>query len=431
MAEKENVLVSGRGLDPTGRFNMKYNPVKRFFRRTLRNYFIPSLITAGMAVGVFLAFPIFSTALSLTVLNATLIGAGTFAGTAMLCGSASWIGGKLRARSKVKAALRRGGEAQARLFDFMQPETRLDSNGRYHSAPRPVHGMGFTHRCDLIMSYLRNNRNASRDSRFSNIELAQRIIDGDNTRFLADLLVKGAQKGYFGSDAKAFARNRDNRKALKNLKYMTESEADDLLSNMFGVENHFATEGVDNYSTTRVSPTPAATAEDLNDTKLLEQFLAANAGQAQTTKAESNGPALTQSMLQQAYNAGVAYGVDAEYNHRSGLIKKLNDTPVTPQPTVYVAPIEEGAEKAPKEKLTLLPVDAPSSNDVHESLIGGVIIPNEVKTEAVKQPVQEVVPVEVKPVEKAQAEGKKLIKRTNLSKLLTDAAKRTPVCPVR
>lgn len=242
--------VTGRELDPHGRFDAKYNRPKRFLRTFFTKYFLPSIITAGLAVAAVVAFPIFSTAASLTAANLALVGAGTFAATSCAIGTGTLINNKLGARRRVKRALKKGGETQAALFDSLENEPRF-KNGRMYYADnqrRPaLKGRTFWRRRDELWQYLKQNRNNT-SGRFTNRELVQRIIDNDDTKYVVDLVMLAAKKGYLGEEQKSYANNRANMKALKNLKYMTESEADELLSGMLGIENHMRTEGTNTYN---------------------------------------------------------------------------------------------------------------------------------------------------------------------------------------
>lgn len=235
--------ISGHKLNPDGRMQPAYNRPKRFFRTLFRKVLLPSLITAGIVVGAFALIPALSTAVSLTFANAALIGAGTFAATSTLIGGGTLIHEKASARRRVKRALKKNIQLEA--MNFIQPETVLNNGNPVYAngLNPPRHGKGFWRRRNMLYQYLKQNRNCDPESPTSNQALVQRIIDGNETNKFIDLVVLAAKRGYLGDKSRDAVKNRENKQKLKNLRYLSESDADQLMEDVFGIENHFKTLG--------------------------------------------------------------------------------------------------------------------------------------------------------------------------------------------
>ncbi len=235
--------ISGHKLNPDGRMQPAYNRPKRFFRTLFRKVLLPSLITAGIVVGAFALIPALSTAVSLTFANAALIGAGTFAATSTLIGGGTLIHEKASARRRVKRALKKNIQLEA--MNFIQPETVLNNGNPVYAngLNPPRHGKGFWRRRNMLYQYLKQNRNCDPESPTSNQALVQRIIDGNETNKFIDLVVLAAKRGYLGDKSRDAVKNRENKQKLKNLRNLSESDADQLMEDVFGIENHFKTLG--------------------------------------------------------------------------------------------------------------------------------------------------------------------------------------------
>lgn len=243
--QNKTTEVTMHSLDVTeGKMKSKYNRPKRFLGALFKKILLPSLIVAGVAVGAFALIPALSTAVSLTFANAALIGAGTFAATSTLIGGGTIIHEKASARRRVKKALRKNLELEA--MDFIQPKTIM-VNGRAQYANGinpPQRGKGFWRRRNMLYEFLKQNRHCCAENACSNHALVQRIVDGHETSKFLDLVVLAAKRGYLGDRCRDAIKDKENKQKLKNLKYLSEPEADQLMEDVFGIENHFKTLGV-------------------------------------------------------------------------------------------------------------------------------------------------------------------------------------------